>query len=180
MGHKVGWLTLNAGIAGGADIILIPEIPYDIDKIVEAINQRTARGSSFTILAVAEGAISKEKAAMSKKELKEVMANSKYPSVSYEIAAEIEAKTGMEIRVTVPGHTQRGGSPCPYDRVFASRLGAEAGELIIKGEYGFMVGYKNREIVKVPLEDVAGKLKEVSPDATIIKEAKLLGISFGD
>ena len=180
MGHKVGWLTLNAGIAGGADIILIPEIPYDIDKIVEAINMRTKRGSSFTILAVAEGAISKEKAALSKKELKEVMANSKYPSVSYEIAAEIEAKTGQEIRVTVPGHTQRGGAPCPYDRVFASRLGAEAGELIMKGEYGFMVGYKNREIVKVPLEDVAGKLKEVSPDATIIKEAKLLGISFGD
>ena len=180
MGHKVGWLTLNAGIAGGADIILIPEIPYDIDKIVEAINLRTKRGSSFTILAVAEGAISKEKAALSKKELKEVMANSKYPSVSYEIADEIQKKTGQEIRVTVPGHTQRGGSPCPYDRVFASRLGAEAGELIVKGEYGFMVGYKNREIVKVPLEDVAGKLKEVSPDATIIKEAKLLGISFGD
>lgn len=82
--------------------------------------------------------------------------------------------------MTVPGHTQRGGSPCPYDRVFASRLGAEAGELILKGEYGFMVGYKNREVVKVPLEDVAGKLKMVSPDASIIREAKHLGISFGD
>ena len=96
------------------------------------------------------------------------------------MAAEIETKTGKEVRVTVPGHTQRGGSPCPYDRVFATRLGAEAGKLILSGEYGFMVGYKNREIVKVPLEDVAGKLKSVDPDATIVQEAKMIGISFGD
>ena len=84
------------------------------------------------------------------------------------------------MRVTVPGHVQRGGSPCPYDRVFASRLGSEAGKLILDGQYGFMVGYRNREIVRVPLADVAGKLKTLSPDATIIQEAKLLGISFGD
>ena len=103
-----------------------------------------------------------------------------YPSVSYKVAAEIQEKSKYEVRVTVPGHTQRGGSPCPYDRVFASRLGSEAGKLIMNGEYGFMVGYKNREIVKVPLEDVAGKLKYVSPEATIIQEAKMLGISFGD
>ena len=180
MGHKVGWLTLNAGIAGGADIILVPESPYDIDKIVEKINERHNRGSRFTILAVAEGAISKEDAKLSKKEYKKKLENYKYPSVSYEIAEQIQEKSGMEVRVTVPGHTQRGGSPCPYDRVFASRLGAEAGELILKGEYGFMVGYKNREIVKVPLADVAGKLKMVSPDSDIVKEAKLLGISFGD
>ena len=104
----------------------------------------------------------------------------KYPSVSYEIAEKIQEKTGYDVRVTVPGHTQRGGSPCPYDRVFASRLGSEAGKLILKGEYGFMVGYRNREVVKVPLEEVAGKLKMVAPDASIVKEAKLLGISFGD
>ena len=180
MGHKVGYLTLNAGIAGGADIILIPEIPYDIDKVVEAIEERNKRGSRFTILAVAEGAISKEDAKLSKKELKEKMKNRKYPSVSYEVADMIAKKSGREVRVTVPGHTQRGGSPCPYDRVFASRLGSEAGKLILKGEYGFMVGIKNREIIKVPLEEVAGKLKMVSPDASIVKEAKMLGISFGD
>ena len=103
-----------------------------------------------------------------------------HPSVSYEVAAEIQKRTGQEVRVTVPGHTQRGGSPCPYDRVFASRLGAEAGKLILEGEYGFMVGYRNREIVKVPLEDVAGKLKMLDPKSTIIQEAKMLGISFGD
>ncbi|MBR6390631.1 MAG: 6-phosphofructokinase [Lachnospiraceae bacterium] len=180
MGHKVGWLPLNAGMAGGADIILIPEIPYDIDKVVEAIQGRDKRGSKFTIMAVAEGAISKEDAALSKKDLRKKQENSPYPSVSYEIAARIQEKTGKEVRVTVPGHTQRGGSPCPYDRVFATRLGAEAGKLILNGEYGFMVGYKNREIVKVPLDDVAGKLKMLSPDATIIQEAKMIGISFGD
>ncbi len=180
MGHKVGWLTLNAGMASGADIILIPEIPYDIDKIIDKIHERTNWGSKFTILAVAEGAISKKDAKLSKKEYKEKMKDYKYPSVSYEIADLIRQKTDYDVRVTVPGHTQRGGSPCPYDRVFASRLGSEAGKLILKEEYGFMVGIKNREIIKVPLEDVAGKLKSVSADATIVKEAKMLGISFGD
>lgn len=180
MGHKVGWLTLNAGMAGGADIILIPEIPYDIDRVVEAIEARHNRGSRFTILAVAEGAISKQDAKLSKKEYKEKLRKNPYPSVSYDIAAKIQEKTGQEVRVTVPGHTQRGGSPCPYDRVFASRLGSEAGKLILKGEYGFMVGYRNREIVKVPLEEVAGKLKMVAPDSTIVQEAKMIGISFGD
>ena len=180
MGHKVGYLTLNAGMAGGADIILIPEIPYDIDKIAESVEKRIRNGNKFTILAVAEGAISKEDAKLSKKEYKEKLQNSPYPSVSYEVAALIQEKTGQEVRVTVPGHMQRGGSPCPYDRVFASRLGAEAGRLILEGEYGFMVGYRNREIVKVPLEEVAGKLKMVDPDSTIIREAKMLGISFGD
>ena len=180
MGHKVGYLTLNAGMASGADIILIPEIPYDVDKIVEAIENRHKRGSAFTILAVAEGAISKEDAALSKKDYKEKVKNSPFPSISYEVADQLKQKKGYDIRVTVPGHTQRGGSPCPYDRVFASRLGSEAGRLILDGEYGFMVGYRNREVVKVPLEDVAGKLKMVSPDASIVKEAKMLGICFGD
>lgn len=180
MGHKAGWLTLNAGMASGADIILIPEIPYDIDKIVKAIEKRSESGSGFTILAVAEGAISKEDAKLSKKEYKKKLEKRPFPSVSYEIADEIQKKTGHEVRVTVPGHMQRGGSPCPYDRVFASRLGSEAGKMILEGKYGCMVGYKNREIVRVPLEEVAGKLKTVPADASIIKEAKLLGISFGD
>ena len=180
MGHKVGWLPLNAGMAGGADIILIPEIPYDIDKVIAKIDERDKRGSSFTIMAVAEGAISKEEAKMSKKEYKKKMEKRTAPSVSYEIAEAIQKKSGREVRVTVPGHVQRGGSPCPYDRVFASRLGSEAGKLILDGQYGFMVGYRNREIVRVPLEDVAGKLKTLNPDASIIQEAKLLGISFGD
>ena len=129
---------------------------------------------------VAEGAISKEDAKLSKKEYKKKLENYKYPSVSYEIADLIAKKTGREVRVTVPGHVQRGGEPCPYDRVFASRLGAEAGRLILKGEFGCMVGYKNREMVKVPLAEVAGKLKTLDPKSDIIYEAKLLGICFGD
>ena len=180
MGHKVGWLTLNAGMAGGADIILLPEIPYDIDKVIEKIEDRDKKGCRFTIIAVAEGAISKEDAALTKKDYKKKMEKYPFPSVSYEVAAQIQEKTGREVRVTVPGHMQRGGSPCPYDRVFASRLGSEAGKLFLDNQYGFMVGYKNREIVRVPLEDVAGKLKTVDPDATIVQEAKLLGICFGD
>lgn len=180
MGHKVGWLTLNAGMAGGADIILLPEIPYDINKVIEKIEDRDKKGCRFTIIDVAEGAISKEDAALTKKDYKKKMEKYPFPSVSYEVAAQIQEKTGREVRVTVPGHMQRGGSPCPYDRVFASRLGSEAGKLILDNQYGFMVGYKNREIVRVPLEDVAGKLKTVDPDATIVQEAKLLGICFGD
>ena len=180
MGHKVGWLTLNAGMAGGADIILIPEIPYDIDKVIEKIEDRDKKGCRFTIIAVAEGAISKEDAALPKKDYKKKMEKYPFPCVSYDVAAQIQEKTGREVRVTVPGHMQRGGSPCPYDRVFASRLGSEAGKLILDNQYGFMVGYKNREIVRVPLEDVAGKLKTVDPDATIVQEAKMLGICFGD
>ena len=180
MGHKVGWLTLHAGIAGGADIILIPEIPYDIDKVIEAINRRTKEGKGFTILAVAEGAISKEDAALSKKDFKEKLRDYKYPSVSYEIAEQIAKKTGIEIRITVPGHMQRGGSPCPYDRVLSTRLGAEAANLILKEQYGYMVGIINGKVKKVPLDEVAGKLKGVSPDDQLIEHAKLIGISFGD
>lgn len=180
MGHKVGWLTLYAGVAGGADIILLPEIPYDINKVVEAIQRRSRAGKGFTILAVAEGAISKEDAKLSKKEYKEKLKKREYPSVSYEVAAQIEARTGTEVRVTVPGHTQRGGSPCPYDRVLCTRLGAAAGQLILKGDYGYMVAMKNGETKKVPLQDVAGKLKMVEPDSKMIQEAKLIGISFGD
>lgn len=180
MGHKVGWMTLHAGIAGGADIILLPEIPYDIDSVVAAIEKRTKEGKRFSILAVAEGAISKEDAALSKKDLKLKRKNSPYPSISYEIGEEVGKRTGQEIRVTIPGHTQRGGSPVPYDRVLSSRFGAAAANLILKKEYGYMVGVKNGEIVKVPLEEVAGKLKVVDPKSSIIKEAKLLGINFGD
>ena len=180
MGHKVGWLTLYAGIAGGADIILLPEIPYDINKIVEAIQKRSKDGKGFTILAVAEGAISKEDAALSKKEYKAKLANSKYPSVSYEVADKIKEVCGTEVRVAVPGHTQRGGSPCPYDRVLCTRLGSAAAKAIMDEDYGCMIAMINNKTKRVPLGDVAGKLKMVDSDSQMIKEAKRIGISFGD
>ena len=181
MGHKVGWLTLYAGIAGGADIILLPEIPYDMNVIVNALKERNRQGKRFSILAVAEGAISKEDAALSKKELKEKKKiGIIYPSVAYEIGARITEETGQEVRVTVPGHTQRGGQPCPYDRVLSTRLGAAAAELIREKKYGYMVVVDNDEIKAAPLAEVSGKLKTVDPDSEIIRHAKLVGISFGD
>lgn len=180
MGHKVGWVALHAGIAGGADIILLPEIPYDLEKIFEAIKKRAQAGKQFTIIAVAEGAISKEDALLSQKEYKEKLKNRNYPSIAYELADKIQEKTEQEVRITIPGHMQRGGSPCPYDRVLSTRFGAAAAELILNGEYGYMVGIQNGQIIKVSLEEVAGKLKKVEPNAQIIKEAKMTGISFGD
>ena len=180
MGHKVGSLTLHAGIAGGADIILIPEIPYDIKKVCAAIEKRNKAGKRFTILAVAEGAISKEDAKLKKKEYKEKLAKRKYPSIAYELAEQIQKETDKEVRITVPGHTQRGGSPCAYDRVFATRVGAKAAELILNEEYGYMVAMRNGETVKIPLEEVAGKLKYVDPQCGLIQEARMIGISFGD
>lgn len=182
MGHKVGWLALHAGLAGGADIILLPEIPYDIDVVIKALEERNKKGKGFSILAVAEGAISKEDALLTKKELKEKRKNNAaaYPSIAYEIGAQIKERTGQEVRVVVPGHIQRGGEPCAYDRVLATRLGAAAAELIRIKKYGYMVAVENNDIIRVPLEEAAGKLKTVNPNSTIVRQAKRIGISFGD
>jgi len=180
MGHKVGWLTLYAGIAGGADIILLPEIPYKIDKVIEAIEHRTKEGKGFTVIAVAEGAISAQDAKLSKKDYKKKMEKKEFPSVSYELADQILKRTGTEVRITVPGHVQRGGAPCPYDRVLSTRLGVAAARLILDEQFGYMVAIINNKTKKVPLKDVAGKLKVVEPNDQFVKEAKMMGISFGD
>ena len=180
MGHKVGWLTLYAGIAGGADVILLPEIPYSVDKIAKVIERRGQAGKRFSILAVAEGALSKEEAKLSKKEFKAARAQMSDPSVSYRLARELEERTGQEIRVTIPGHFQRGGSPCAYDKVLSTRFGAAAGRLIIEKKYGNMVGLQDGKVVPVPLSEVAGKLKSVPVDCEEIAAARALGISFGD
>ena len=181
MGHKVGWLTLYSGIAGGADAILLPEIPYSIDSLIRTMKKREREENKFSIIAAAEGAISKEDAALPKKEYKAKLAKSPYPSVAYEIADKLgKAVPNREFRVCVPGHIQRGGSPCPEDRVLASRLGTAAADLIHSEAYGFMVALKGTEIVSVPLGEVAGKLKSVPKDCDIIHSARDLGISFGD
>ncbi len=180
MGHKVGWLPLFAGIAGGADVILIPEIPYRIDTLVENVHLKDNLKKRFCILAVAEGAISVEEAAMSKKEFKAARSHMTFPSISYRIAQEIGERTGREIRVTVPGHFQRGGSPCPADRVLATRFGTGAVQLISQGNFGNMVAIRDEHIVPVPLADVAGRLKTVPTDLEVIQSARDLGIHFGD
>ena len=182
MGHKVGWLTLSAGVASGADIILLPEIPYDLKKVCAAIDKRHKGGKKFTILAVAEGAIPKEIAKLDKKEQKKAMEKitARYPSISFKLADDITKKTGYEVRVTVPGHVQRGGSPDPFDRVLSTKLGAYAAQCIINEEYGIMVATVNNKIKKVDLAKSAGKLKMVDPEDQTVMLAKSIGISFGD
>ncbi len=180
MGHKAGWLTLYAGIASGADVIIIPEIPYSAKAIAKAIQKREKSGKRFSILAVAEGAISQEEAKMSKKEFKAAREAMPYPSISYRIAEELKELTGQEIRVTIPGHYQRGGAPCPADRLLTSRLGVAAAQLIRDGKFGNMVAVQDDKIVPVPLSEVAGKLKTVPPDSDIVQAARDLGLSMGD
>lgn len=181
MGHKVGWLTLYAGLAGGADVILLPEIPYDIESVIKELEKREKSGKNFSIIAVAEGAISKAESRMKKREFKLSRATMAQPSIAYRIADEIKEKTNNdEIRVCVPGHFQRGGSPCPYDRMLTTRIGVGAVDLIGQDKFGYMVALRNNKIVPVPLEDVAGKLKYIKFDSPEVLAGRKLGICFGD
>ena len=180
MGRDAGWLTLNAGIASGADIILIPEIPYDIDRIIEAIQHRTKQGKGFTILAVAEGAVSDTDAVLSEEERRRAREESRHSTISYRIASELEEMTGQETRVTVPGHYQRGGPPCPYDRVLATQFGTAAARLIMEKKYSTMVGIRDGRIVSVPLDDAASRTKFLPTDHPLIQVARDVGIRFGD
>ena len=180
MGRDAGWLTLWAGIAGGADVILIPEIPYDINKVVETIEDRKKKGRTFSIVAVAEGAISKDDKILSEEERRRKKEANPYSTISYDIAAQLEALTGQEARVTVPGHYQRGGPACPYDRVLATRFGTAAARLIMEQKYGYMVGEQGNEIVHVPVEEAASKTKFLPVDHPLIQTARDAGSTFGD
>ncbi len=180
MGHKVGWLALYAGVAGGADVILLPEIPYSVDAICASIAQRRAHDDKFTIIAVAEGARSVEEAALTKKEYKKRLEERKDPSVAYQIAREIEAKIDAEVRVTVPGHMQRGGSPTPYDRVVATRCGAAGARAVFEQDYGKLIIFRGGRAQTMPLRETAGLLKTVPVDHPLIEEARSIGIGFGD
>lgn len=180
MGRDAGWLTLNAGIASGADIILIPEIPYDIQKIVAGIEYRKKHGRNFTIIAVAEGAVSVTDAVLSEEERRAAKQASGHSTISYHLASELERITGQETRVTIPGHYQRGGPPCPIDRVLATQFGTAAAKLIMERKYGYMVGIQHGEIVPVPLEDSASRTKFLPTDHPLIQVARDIGIFFGD
>ena len=180
MGHKVGWIPLYAGVAGGADVILLPEIPYELDNVIKAIEKRDADGGRFAIVAVAEGAISKEEAQLTKKEYKKLVAKRTSPSIAYDIAAQIAQRTGREVRVGIPGHTQRGGRPDAQDRIFATQCGIEAALGCLQHKYGYMIAKVNGQMTHVPLEKIAGKLKYVDPQSDLVREARALGISFGD
>lgn len=180
MGNKAGWLTLNAGIAGGADIIIIPEIPYDIDKVCDAVMARSASGKTFSILAVAEGAYDINEAKMKKKERAKKRAEAGIITATSRIAAQIQANTGMEARVCVPGHMLRGGAPSAYDRVLSTQFGVHAAYLISKERYGRTVAKIGNKITSNKLEDVAGKTKFVDTENHLVIAARDIGVSFGD
>ena len=180
MGHKVGHICLSAGIAAGADVILLPEIPYDIKAVANAIKNREKNGKKFSIIACAEGALSKQDANLSKKEYKAKVKARNGQSVVYEVANELSQYIDSEIRVSCIGHAQRGGQPCPYDRMMSTRFGIEGARLVMSSLYGQLVVLKNNEITTIPLSESAGKLKYVDVDGAEVKDAKLLGISFGD
>jgi len=180
MGHKAGWLALYAGIAGGGDVILIPEIPYEAAAVARDIEKRRSVGKEFSIVVVAEGALSKDEALLPKKERKRLRERMPYPSIGYRVAAEIQAATGMETRVTVLGYLQRGGTPSPYDRVLATTFGTAAAELLARGRFGRMVAMKDACVSSVPLSEVADKTKTIPADHHMLDTARLVGACFGD
>lgn len=178
MGNKVGWLTLYSGIAGGADIILIPEIPYDPDEVCNMVTKRYESGKAFTIIAIAEGAMSKKEANMKKAERLEYRNGE--ATATNRLAKYIQENAGVETRTVVPGHIQRGGNPSPYDRLLSTELGSFAGKLVQEGNFGKTVAIINNQITYNRLADVAGKTKYVDEDNQMIKIGKSIGISFGD
>lgn len=180
MGHKAGWLTLFSGIAGGADVVLIPEIPYSEERIFEALEERRRKGKEFSIIAVAEGAINKQESEMERKAFKQYREDMHYQTVSYRLADQIHSEMGFETRVTIPGHQQRGGSPSAYDRVLATKLGAYAAKLIKEGRYGNTVSIVNNRLQATPLEYMASKLKLVTRDDELVKTGEAVGLTFGD
>ncbi len=197
MGHRAGWLTLGAGIAGGADIILLPEIPYSVESVAETINRRRAGGSNFSVVAVAEGArdladaadIAAAEALVKAAKTPEAVGAAKRHLANVEdsqrehtfkLARELEALTGLESRVSILGYVQRGGTPVAADRLLGSRIGTAAAHHVSKGEFGIMVAARGEETAPVPLGDVAGNLKLVPLDHEWIQTARKLGTGLGE
>jgi 6-phosphofructokinase len=201
MGHRTGWLAASAGLAGGADVVLIPEIPYSVDAVIDSLIERNKRGKRFSIVAVAEGAVSIEEAqakaeAKAKRkradvDLDEKGAKKRKRTGSFELkqpqeaagmrlARLVEERGGLQARLTTLGHTQRGGTPSAFDRILATKLGTRTAELLDEGTHGVMVAVKGERLVTVPLEEVAGKRKQVPLDHPIIKSLRDLRICLGD
>jgi 6-phosphofructokinase 1 len=197
MGHRAGWLTLGAGIAGGADVILLPEIPYRVESVSEAILRRVRRGSHFSIVAVAEGARSQEdaetyreaesrkRAASTPDEERAAVAalaavEAAHAGNTLRLAAQLEALTGLESRVTILGYVQRGGAPSAADRLLATRLGSAGADLIDQGVFGVMVAARGEGTEPVPLERVAGKRRPVPLDHPWVLAARHVGTCLGD
>ena len=192
MGHNTGWLALGSGLAGGGDVILIPEIPYQMESIASSILERKSAGSTFSIVVVSEGALSRPdhdrvETLRGKVDGGDDDARSELDALraahgqnTERLATQLEELTGLEARVTILGHVQRGGAPSPADRVLATRLGTAATRLIAEGVSGVMVAARGEDIVPVPLEEVAGHRRTVPLDHHWIRSARSLGVGFGD
>jgi 6-phosphofructokinase 1 len=180
MGRYAGWLALHAGLAGGGDVILIPEIPYDLDKICRVVVERGKRGRRFSIVVVAEGAKPVGGEMVVRQTVKDSTDPVRLGGIGQVLANRIEENTGLESRVTVLGHLQRGGTPTAFDRVLATRFGVKAAELCSSGASGVMVALKGADIVAVPVADVGDKTRLVTPDHPLVNVARRVGASLGD
>ena len=181
MGRTAGWIALQSGIAGSADVILIPEIPYDINKIVEKVKEREKRGKLFSIIVVAEGAKPKNGDVVVQKIVEDSPDPIRLGGIGNKLASDLEKLIPThEVRNTVLGHLQRGGNTCTYDRILSTRYGVKAVQLISEGKFGNMVALKGNKITYASLEDVIGKIKNVRVDDELIEVARKIGTSFGD
>ena len=179
MGRYAGWIALYAGVSGGADVILIPEIPFTYESVCAKIQEREKLGKRFTLVVVAEGARKKDGAFVTSGVATNV-GEARLGGVGAVVSAEIESRTGKESRVCVLGHLQRGGSPTTFDRALCSMFGATAVELVATGDFGKMVAYIGPQVGAIPIRDAVGKLKTVKPDGNLVRTARALGISLGD
>ena len=180
MGRYAGWIALHSGIAGGADVILIPEIPYQIDAVIRKIEDRRAKGKKFSIITIAEGAIPVGGKLSVARIVKGSFDAIRLGGAGEKLSREIEAKTGIESRCTVLGYVQRGGTPSAFARVLSTRYGEAAVEAVMAGELNVMVALQANQIVRVPIEKAASEPHKVPVDSDIIRAARNMGISFGD
>ena len=179
MGRYAGWIAAHSGIAGGGDVILIPEIPFDYESICAKIYEREAQGKHFTLIVAAEGAREKGGGFVTSGE-QEKNREARLGGVGAVVAAEIQKRTGKETRVCVLGHLQRGGGPTTFDRLLCTRFGAKAVQLIAEEKYGYMVALQPPDTVAVKITEAVGRLRTVTPDGDIVMAGRSLGISFGD
>jgi 6-phosphofructokinase 1 len=180
MGRYAGWIALGSGLAGGADVILIPEIPFRWEKICEHVIKRGKHGSRFSIICVAEGAKPAEGDLVVREKDSKRTDPIRLGGIGELVGAKISEMTGLETRVTVLGHLQRGGSPTPYDRILATKYGSKAIELAYQQKFGHMVSLKGNEVTSVPVKDAILNLRTVPPDSQVVMAARAVGTSFGD
>jgi 6-phosphofructokinase 1 len=179
MGHRSGWVALYSGVAGGGDILLIPEIPYEMNIVSDKVKERNKRGKRFSILVVAEGAKPKGGEVVIQRIVKESSDPIRLGGIGFVLGRQIEELTGLETRTVVMGHLLRGGTPTAFDRVLATRLGVRAMEMVREEKFGYMVGVKGDSLIDVPLKEVARGPRRVPLNHPLIKAARSVGISFG-